>query len=315
MDARSLQIFLAVAESGSITRAAETLGCSQPHVTRTVQDLEAEIGVPLLLRAGRRIVLSEAGFAFEVEARRMAEAFAGLPERVRQASAGKGPVLRIAATPAIAGTLLSRALARVDPRMLPEVHLAQTAAGGVAHEVRDAIAEIGFSSLPLDVPGVRLLRLYTAPAAAVLHREDPLARKRQLAIEDFAGRRQVTMLDPTRFQRQVQAVFTARGVDGDGYVRTNAASIAVRLVRDLRALALLDPITAASVDLPDLVVRPVDADVPYFWGILADSNRPLRPLAETLVEHFEAEALARIPGIVSVDPASWVNSASTGTAD
>ncbi|WEX08013.1 LysR family transcriptional regulator [Chelativorans sp. AA-79] len=302
MDIRDLEIFLAVAESGSITRAAEMLGCSQPHVTRTIQHLEVELGLALLERVGRRVVLSDEGLAFEGEARRMVQAFVGLADRVRDAAAGSGRVLRIAAIPAICSTLLPLALARLAIETLPEIHLVQVPANGVAKQVRDGMAEIGLSSLPLDTPGLKLVKHYTAPAAAVLHQDDPLAGQTQVKLDDFAGRRQVTMLDPMRFQRQVGLAFAARGVTGAGYVRTNAASNAIQVVRSMKAIALLDPISAWTVDNSDLAVKPVDREVPYHWGVVADPQRPLHPLVEELLDHLEAIARERIPAFVSFDP-------------
>ncbi|EIM72306.1 lysr family transcription regulator [Nitratireductor aquibiodomus RA22] len=59
METRDLQTFLAVAETGSITKAAVLLERSQPSVTRTIQELEAKLGFSLLQRAGRRVMLSD----------------------------------------------------------------------------------------------------------------------------------------------------------------------------------------------------------------------------------------------------------------
>jgi DNA-binding transcriptional LysR family regulator len=57
-----LQVFLAVATSGSFSRAArEVLHISQPAVSKHVQTLEEELGVPLFQRVGKRVILTEAG--------------------------------------------------------------------------------------------------------------------------------------------------------------------------------------------------------------------------------------------------------------
>ena len=59
METRDLQTFLAVAASGSITKAAELLRRPQPSVTRTIQDLEAELGFQLLHRVGGMVVTDD----------------------------------------------------------------------------------------------------------------------------------------------------------------------------------------------------------------------------------------------------------------
>lgn len=293
MNTRELEVFLAVADTGSITAAAQSLGCSQPHVTRTIQEIERELGLNLLERVGRRIVLSDAGLSFEGEARQMLQAFAGLADRVRDTVSDR--ILRVAATPAIGLALMPIALGCFRTS-LPEIHIVQSPANTVARQVRDGMAEIGFSSLPLDVPGLNIVRRYAAAAAVVLHRDDPLAGKKRIRLEDFAGRQQVTMLDPMRFQRQASLAFAASGVTSASYVRTNAASTALQLVRQLRAIALLDPITAWSVDGSELVTRPVDADIAYQWGVVVDPSRKLRAITEELIEHFETVARDRIAG-------------------
>jgi LysR family transcriptional regulator, nitrogen assimilation regulatory protein len=61
LDLRQLQLFSAVAEFGSFSRAAVALSVSQPVLSRQIKALEAELGTPLLYRNGRGIVLTEAG--------------------------------------------------------------------------------------------------------------------------------------------------------------------------------------------------------------------------------------------------------------
>lgn len=303
METRDLQIFLAVATTGSITRAAEMCGCSQPSVTRTVKDLEAELGFDLLHRVGRGVVLSEAGIAFEGEARRMLSAFTELAERAKSIASGKGRTLEIATTSAIGTGLIPAALASMGADRLPEVHLAHFLPTTVSQQVRSGQSEIGFSSLPLDGPGLDLLRLYSASDVAALHKDDPLAKLDVVPLEAFAGRRLVTMLDPMRFMRQVSRAMTERGVKPAGVMRTNVAYVALHLVQDTGAVAIIDPVTSFTVPMRDVVIRPIDVSLPFHWGAIALRGAPLRPLATELVEAVERMALLKIPDLEILDPA------------
>jgi DNA-binding transcriptional LysR family regulator len=91
LDARHSQAlcFAAVAEHASFTRAALRLGCSKAHVSKQVVALERALGVQLLLRSTRRLVLTEAGHVYLDYCRQAREA---LQEGERAVSAGHGAV-------------------------------------------------------------------------------------------------------------------------------------------------------------------------------------------------------------------------------
>lgn len=303
METRDLQIFLAVASSGSITRAAEISGCSQPSVTRTIKELEAELGFGLLDRVGRGVTLSDAGIAFEGEARRMLSAFTELAERAKNIASGKGRTLQIATTSAIGTGLIPAALAVLGPDTLPEVHVAHFLPTTVSQQIRAGQSEIGFSSLPLDTPGLEVLRLYSAPDVAAIPADDPLAELDVVPLEAFAGRQLVTMLDPLRFMRQVAQAMTERGVKPGSIMRTNVAYGALHLVQQTGAVGIIDPVTAFTVDMTDVVIKPIDVAVPFHWGAIALRGAAVRPLALRLVDAVEAVARNRIHGLEVLDPA------------
>ncbi len=81
MDFTALEIFKAVAAEGSVTRAAEQLGRVQSNVTTRIQQLEEQLGTPLFLRQGRRMVLTPAGESL----RGYADRLLALAEEARQA--------------------------------------------------------------------------------------------------------------------------------------------------------------------------------------------------------------------------------------
>ena len=73
MDIRVLQYFLTVAREGSITRAAEILHMTQPPLSRSLMDLERELGKQLLIRGSRKITLTEDGLILRKRAEEMVE--------------------------------------------------------------------------------------------------------------------------------------------------------------------------------------------------------------------------------------------------
>jgi DNA-binding transcriptional LysR family regulator len=303
METRDLQAFLAVAASGSITKAADMLGRSQPSVTRTIQDLEAELGFELLHRVGRRVQLSEEGVAFEEEARRLLMSFTELAARAKTIAAGKGRILQIVTTSAIGTGLIPTAMAELKNVELPhETHLGQFLPSIVAQEVRSGRAEIGFSSLPLDTPGLDVLRLYSAPDVVAVREDDALAELDVVPLSAFAGRRLATMLNPLRFQLHIARALAARGIETGPVIRTNISYGALQIVRQTGVAAIIDPVTAYGLSLPGVVIRPIDVTVPFYWGVLAAEKRPLRPVAQALMDAVEAVAERSIAGFKKLDP-------------
>jgi DNA-binding transcriptional LysR family regulator len=304
METRDLQTFLAVAASGSITKAADMLGRSQPAVTRTIQELEVELGFQLLHRVGRRVQLSEEGVAFEEEARRLLMSFTELAARAKTIAAGKGRILQIVTTSAIGTGLIPTAMAELKNVELPhETHLGQFLPSIVAQELRSGRAEIGFSSLPLDTPGLDVLRLYSAPDVVALREDDALAELDVVPLSAFAGRRLATLLNPLRFQLHIDRALAARGIETGPVIRTNIAYGALQIVRQTGVAAIIDPLSAYGLSLPGVVIRPIDVTVLFYWGVLAVEKRPLRPVAQALMDAVEAVAERSISGFKKLDPA------------
>src|SRR5690242_7479698 len=88
-DLRALRYFLAVAEAGHITRAAERLGIAQPPLTRQIQALERELGVTLFLRHPRGVTLTEVGEAVAADAAAVIEGAGRLRETAQRAARGE----------------------------------------------------------------------------------------------------------------------------------------------------------------------------------------------------------------------------------
>lgn len=109
-----LKVFMAVAETGSFTKAAKSIGISQPAVSQNINALEKEIGTPLILRAKGEASLTSAGAVFLEYASRILYWYNATSEMFGENGrmTGGKPV-RIAADHVVASYLLPDALARI----------------------------------------------------------------------------------------------------------------------------------------------------------------------------------------------------------
>lgn len=89
MEIRHFRYFLAVAQHGHFTRAAEQLGIAPPTLTRQIQDMEAELGVLLFQRSQREVQLTAAGEALRVEAEHAVRQFDAAQLGARRAGRGE----------------------------------------------------------------------------------------------------------------------------------------------------------------------------------------------------------------------------------
>ena len=98
LELRQLRAFVAIAEEGYITRAAQRLGMQQPPLTRMLQSLEAELGVTLMERLPRGVRPTTAGLALLDEAREVLARADGIADIVRRAARGERGRLAIGFT-------------------------------------------------------------------------------------------------------------------------------------------------------------------------------------------------------------------------
>jgi LysR family transcriptional regulator, nitrogen assimilation regulatory protein len=131
MDLRRLRTFVAVAELGTVSRAAVHLRISQSALSRHIGDLEAELRIRLFDRVGRRLVLTAIGEELLGDCRSVLSQIGSLGERVDVLRRGDSGVLRVAASPQMIESVLSTFLPRYAARF-PNVQVTLTEALGPA---------------------------------------------------------------------------------------------------------------------------------------------------------------------------------------
>lgn len=117
MKLQQLRAFVAVAEHRSIRAAARALFVSQPAVTRTMRELEADLDVPLLRRSVAGVELTEAGLAFQSRAQLILEELRRARDELAYMKAGGNGRVTAALTSTIGLTLLPDALKAFGRRM------------------------------------------------------------------------------------------------------------------------------------------------------------------------------------------------------
>lgn len=189
MELRHLRYFLAVAEELSFSRAASRLAIAQPPLSRQIQALEEEVGVRLLVRTRRRVLLTDAGRVFLEGSRAVLTQAARTIDEARRAHRGETGSLSVAFAPTAEIALMStvvRAHTRAHREARLEVHTCVEQEA--LRAVRIGALQVAILPAPLSrEPEVRVEPLATRPLRVAVAATAPLARRARVSLRQLAG--------------------------------------------------------------------------------------------------------------------------------
>ena len=186
---RQMRLFLALAETGSVTAAARLLHVTQPTATMQLQKIAESVGLPLFEVISKKVYLTEAGRELAQSARTIAsewEAFDQKMDALRGLTRGR---LRVA--------LVSTAKYFV-PRLLgafceqhPDIEIALEALNrsGVVNRLRENLDDIYIMSMPPADMDVETHVFMPNPLVVIVASTHPLVQQKSIALSELAGMR------------------------------------------------------------------------------------------------------------------------------
>lgn len=285
--------------TGSVTAAGRLLGRSQPAISRLLQELEAEIGYALFARSGPRVTPTEQGFLLYDDVERALSSLRQIRDRAEEIARGQAQPLLLAATSALAAGLVPDALKRIEPHanLAPRIELRSASPERVVHAVLSGAAQLGATSLPLEHRGLTVHWIGQAPCVVALPENDPAARHDVVPVAELAGRRVITMANPYRLRRRLDAALGHAA----GAIETNSSVNALAAVRAGLGVSVLEPITAYGAPMAGVAIRPIDLDIPFFFGVITSQSQPLTPACQAMADALAQAAAQLLPGFVLHD--------------
>lgn len=189
MELRELKYFLAVAREENISRAAEYLYITQPSLTRQIQSMETEVGQPLFVRTGRKMVLTDTGKLL----RKRAEEIVALYEKAERewltaADSVCGEVY-VGGGESYGMTLLTETaneMRKSHPDI--KIHLYSGDIADVTERLDKGLIDFGLLVQPADLSRYESLRLPYRDRWGLLMRNDhALAQKEFIVPSDLRG--------------------------------------------------------------------------------------------------------------------------------
>ena len=294
MDLLQLRYFQAVARHEHVSRAAAELRVAQPALSRSIARLEAELGVPLFERRGRRVALNRFGAAFLGRvSRALSELDQGRQELDDAAGLARGSVALAAETLRTITDLTASFLASH-----PEVsfRLYQSPAPEMSAQLQAGQVDLCLASQPLPGPSVQAMDLLTEEVLLGVPRSHRLAADQRASIEDLAAEPFVTTR-PGYWQRELADQLFAR-MDGQPAIACEgdepyairgliSAGVGVGLLPAMARRTARPPIAWLHLDAPGC-----QRTLSIAWRRDAYLSTAARQFRDFAVSHF-----ARHPGL------------------
>lgn len=263
-DLASLALFIRIAETLSITKAAAASHIALAAASRRVTQLEDQLGVQLLLRNARGVSLTPAGNALLFHARQMMGKVDEMRAEIADYSKGAKGMVRIQANASALAQYLPEDLATfaaAHPAI--KVTLGEERSSAIVDAVRSGSADVGIVMEGAEAPGLELYEYRTDTLCAVVPRRHPV-RARKLAFAklldyDFVGLEGNTVISqillqqaslsgkPLRLRVQVKSF--------DVVARLVQAGLGIGVLPEAAALAFARPMGLRLVLLTDAWAR------------------------------------------------------------
>jgi LysR family hca operon transcriptional activator len=307
MELRHLRYFIAVAEEGSLTLAAERrLHTAQPSLSRQIRDLELEVGAQLLMRGPRGIELTPAGRVFLDHARLVLSQVEVAGEAARRAAQIAKPSFALGFLTGHEMTWLPEALRilRSDQPNIDVIVHSQLSPD-LARGLLQGKLDVAFLRREDQMPGLAYKFLTKEPLVVFLPGDHRLASRKAIRPQDIP--RETFIGVPKTTAPALRAViddYAARaGIDLTPDHEVDNISMAISMIMSTRGLALL-PLYARNLLPPSVVSRPLQGEAPMIDLVVGYNRANTSSLLKVFLSKVD-DLIARggesTPGIGSLE--------------
>jgi LysR family cyn operon transcriptional activator len=242
-DIRHLRYFLAVAEAGSFSRAADRLGISQPSVSQQIRDLEAGLRVSLFQRRGKHVLLTPRGLIFQEHARTVLRQIENVVQELNREPGhlrgtlhlGVVPVLNVPLVPHLLGLFVAD-----HPEI--SVTVEEISSTEIETALEQGRMDVGLGFMTRHSPNLRYERLCTDEFALVVPETHPWSKRRTIPFSELHQQRLLQLTDSFVMRRMTDEICRNNQVRPRTVAEISAIETLLRSLTPLRAAALMPKI-------------------------------------------------------------------------
>jgi LysR family hca operon transcriptional activator len=295
MELRHLRYFVAVADAGSLTVAAEQrLHTSQPSLSRQIRDLEDEVGAKLLTRRARGIELTPAGRAFLDHARVVLSQAEAAGEAARRAVHPAKPCFSMGFLTGHELTWMPEAL-RILRDELPniDVMISSQYSPLLADGLSKGKIDAAFLRKERALPDLAFRLLVKEPLVVILPRDHRLAGLKAISPRELAGETFVIVSHTAPVLRAIIDNYLKRSrINITPAHEADHVTMGISLIMSTRGVGLL-PAYAQNFLPASVTSRPLKGDVPTVDLVLGYKKSNQSPILKLLLSRLD-ELVARV---------------------
>jgi LysR family transcriptional regulator, hca operon transcriptional activator len=280
LELRHLRYFVAVAEEGSLTVAAERrLHTAQPSLSRQIRDLEHEVGVELLVRNARGTELTDSGRAFLAHARLALVQVEAAIEAARRAAHPAKPTFALGFLTGQEMDWLPEAM-RILRDELPniEVSVSSQYSPDLAQALLRGKLDLAFMRPEAQMPDLDYTVIVEEPLVVAMPSDHRLASQNAVALQDIAGEIFIGMSNTAPTLRVIIDQYLERsGLKFQQSHRVDNLAMAMSLIASTRGVALL-PIFAKNFLPLSVTSRPLDGEAPTIDLVIGYNKTNTSPI-------------------------------------
>jgi LysR family cyn operon transcriptional activator len=281
---RQLRAFIAVVDAGGVHRAAARLHLTQPALSRQIQALEAELGVPLFDRIGRRMQLTAEGEDLLRRGRRLLSEVESFTARASALKKGETGVLRVGATPQVLESTLAE-FSRLYRQSHPGIEVQLIEDGGTNLPGRLERGDVLLALMAVDDERFNFRLLAPVYGVAVMSSRHDLARRRTLDVGELADEPLLLLRGGFASRDWIEVAFSVAHLRPRVVMESGAPHTVIKLAASGYGIAIVP----SAVQIPRGPVRAIPLvqngqAIGRWMRVAWDPQRFLAPYAQQFVD-------------------------------
>jgi len=294
---KQIQAFLAVAELGSFTRAAERLHVAQPALSQYVRDLEAELGIKLFDRTTRKVELTEGGIEFRSAAAKSVEDLDHAVRNARDLASRRRGRLIVAAPPLLAAVILPRVISDFVARYPGvQIIILDARTDQIVDRVRTGQADCGIGTFAPSEAGIDRTTLARDSLLLFCSHESPFVHRTQVRWSDLRDQPLVTLTRDSGIRLLVERGYDSAQLPMRPDYEVSHIGTAIALVEVGLGVAVLPTYAFAAAHDRKVVARPlIEPTIARNIFMISPSGRSAPPALPAFATILRKHTRALVP--------------------